>query len=211
MALAECKRLLGDERFATVLKGLRRNVRRTRRQRETVVLWESLRALTRNLRALKQAVEHSWALKREETAARAPETVRETIVDSIAELKAFPVRPSEVHAFFERLKLWLHEGQDLMAEAERIRPRVEVAETDEPETRAIANFLVTFAEQGERSISPHIAALLEVANGLELPRKKDARDEAWEKLRDKWKKALRRARASASPRRAPTRRRQSAR
>jgi type IV secretory pathway TrbL component len=140
-------------------------------------------------------------------AADVPETVRESITAAVEQLRAIPARPSEVREFFERLKTWLQEGRALMEEARRMgaqSPRGDAAET---ETMATARYLVTFDGKGGEPISKGIAALLEIANGEELPRAAAARDRAWEGRLEKWKKALSRARASMSPRQAPLARR----
>lgn len=195
-ALAECMRALGDERCKTVLQGLRRNVRRPRRHRELETLWGNLRALGPRLRDLESAVARCWALEREPTAAPVPDTLRESIEEAVAELMAVRARPSEVREFFERLNAWIQEWRTLTDEAKRMRPQDPVADAVESESMAIARYLVTIDAGGGSPISPRIAALLEVANGEELPRAAVARDRAWEKSLAKWKKALARARMS---------------
>jgi hypothetical protein len=210
LALAECKRLLGDERCATVLRGLRRMVRRPRRLRETMALWESLNALSPSLRTIKRVIEGAWAIERERTAPLP--YLREDLEDlweDLADPDGSPAGAHAVRALIARLKPWLSEGGELLKEADRIRPRGKVAQTDDVESTAIARYLVTVSAKGGRPITKHIAALLEVAHGLELPEDAEERDIAWEKRLDKWKKAL--ARASNPPRRAPVRQRQRSR
>jgi ribosomal protein L18E len=172
-----------------------------------VALWESLKALGPGLRDLKKTIEESRAVAREGTAP-VPKSLREQLEDSWEELEVAPVGPYAVLALVARLKTWLCEGDALLKEANRIRPRGEVAETNEAETTAIARYLVTVSSNEGRPITKHIAALLEVAHGLELPQAPDARDAAWEKRLEKWKKALERARASVSPGRITPGRRQ---
>ncbi|WNG28418.1 hypothetical protein F0U62_33745 [Cystobacter fuscus] len=196
-ALAECKRLLGDERCATVLRGLRRKVSFPRRLRETVALWESLKALGPGLRDLKKTITVAWAVERERTAP-VPD-LREGIEDAWEELQVSPVGSHAVRDLIARLNPWLSQWDELLKEANRIRPRGEVVETDAVDTTAIARYLVTVSLKGERPITKHIAALLEVAHGMELPEDAVAREIAWEKRLEKWKKALARVRASASP------------
>jgi hypothetical protein len=214
MALAECKRLLGAERCAKVLRGLRSKVRFPRRLRETVALWESLKALRPGLRDLKKTIEDAWAVQRERTAPL-PE-LGEGIEDTWEELNVSPVGSYAVRDLIARLKPWLSKWDELLEEANRIRPRGDVAGTDEIETTAIARYLVTFDSNGERLITKNVAALLEVANGQELPHDEEAEDAeaarsaqeaAWNMRLDKWKKALERARADVSSRKAPVRRR----
>lgn len=206
MALAECKRLLGDERCATVLRGLRRKVHFPKRLRETVALWEALKALGPGMRELKKTVEDAWAIERERDAPL-PD-MAEYLADVSEELEISPVGSYGVRDLLEDLKPWLSQWDDLLKEGNRIRPRGGVAGADETETTAIARYLVTVSSKGERPITRHIAALLEVAHGQELPEDLEARELAWEKRLDKWKKALARARASKPPRRPPARRRQ---
>lgn len=205
-ALAECKRLLGNERCATVLRGLRRKVRLPRRLRETVALWESLNALSPSMRYLKKTVEDAWGVASDE-ATPVPD-LREVIEDAFRELEVSPVGSYAVGDLLKGLKPWLSQWDELLKEANRIRPRGAVAGTDETETTAIARYLVMVSSKGGRPITRHIAALLEVAHGQELPEDVEAREIAWEKRLDKWKKALARARASKPPRRPPARRRQ---
>jgi len=204
MALAECKRLLGDKRCATVLRGLRQRVLFPRRLWETVALWESLKALGPGMRDLKKTMEDAWAAAREETAPL-PD-MAEYIADVSEELKVSPVGSYAVRDLIEELKPWLSKWDELLAEANRIRPKGAVAGTNEAETTAVARYLVTVSSKGGRPITKHIAALLEVAHGLDLPEDAEERDAVWEKRLDKWKKAL--ARASKSPRRSPARHRQ---
>lgn len=181
-------------------------VRRPRRLRETVALWESLNALSPGLRTIKRVIDGAWAIERERTAPL-PD-LRESLEDSWEELTVSPVGPYAVRALIARLNSWLSEGGELLKAADRIRPRGEVAQTDDVETTAISRYLVTISAKGGRPITKQIAALLEVACGLELPEDAEAREVAWEKRLDKWKKSLARARASRSPRRSPVRHRQ---
>lgn len=196
-ALAECKRRLGDARCAAVLRGLRRKVHRPTRLRATVALWESLKALGPELRALKNTVKASRAIESEGTGPY-PASLREQLEDSWEELENAPVGPAAVRALLERLEPWLREGDGLLKEANRIRPRGEVTGSNAKETTAIARYLVTVSSKEGWSITKTIAALLEVAHGSQLPHAPDARDSAWEQRLEKWKKALERAKASAS-------------
>jgi hypothetical protein len=198
LALAECRRLLGEKRLDKVLSGLQRSVRRPRRLTETVVLWERLKALGPGLRELKKAIEESWAFERE-AAAPLPDDRIQILKDNWEELKVFPEGYHPVSALIRQMEPWIGKWDEFQKEANRIRPRGRVAETNEAETTAMARYLVRASSKWERPITKHIAALLEVAHGLELPKDADARDSAWEKLLDKWKKALTRASRPSRP------------
>jgi hypothetical protein len=208
LAQAECKRLLGDELYALVLKGLRSEVRRPGWQSEAVMLAKLVKKLGPMLRDLVHAVKRSRALEGEPKTAIVPDSVRESIEETMTQLEALPVPSHEVFKFFERLKNWLEEGRALMDIARRMQPRGTLGDADQRENGAIADYLVTFDTNEERPITKQIAALLEVANGEEVPGDDaDARAGAWEKCLERWKKALVRARARARAQRpAPMRR-----
>ncbi|WP_225413889.1 hypothetical protein [Stigmatella hybrida] len=204
LALAECKRLLGKKRCTAVLRGLRRKVRLPRRLSETVALWKGLNALSPGIRDLKKSVKEAWVVASDD-ATPSPGR-REGIKDSWEELEVSPVGSYAVRDLLKRLKPWLSQWDELLKEANRIRPKGEVAGTSEAETTAIARYLIKVSSEWERPITKKIAALLEVAHGLELPKDADARDSDWEKLLDKWKKALTRASRPSRPLAARSRR-----
>ena len=198
LAQAECQRRLGDARCAAVLKRIRRRVTRPRWQLEAVILARLLKKLGPGLREMDGAVSQSWAMPSEEKRAVVHEPRRESLEEAIAQLRVLPVPTHVVFDFFERLRTWLEEGQELMAIARRMQLQESLDEAAQGETRAIARLLVTFDTPAKRHITKQIAALLEVADGNEVPGDDpDAQASAWEKRLEKWKKALERARAGA--------------
>lgn len=205
LAQAECERLLGTERYAVILKGLRSQVTRPRWQREIVTLASYLRKLGPGLRELERAVADAWALAGEPNAAIVPDSVHESLTEVIEQLRVLPVPKTE--EFFKRLKTWLEEGAALMKTARKMPPRGALGAEGQRETRVVASYLVTLDTNEERPITKQIAALLEVANGEAVPDgDADAQRMAWEKRLEKWKKALERARKSASQHHARVRR-----
>lgn len=183
-ALAKAQELLGADLFDSALRALRAEKCRQRRDADLLVLCRLVRRVAPKLEELRDAVDSAWGFKPDSSPQR-PADIRSAIAEAHEEPMGHAAR-----RFFENLKSWAEAGEPLVKEAFRLRPTR--AAKSNKETAAYAAALEGLTIDNER-VSPGAAAYLEIAVETCPP---CTSEQEFERLAEKWKKALKRGRVT---------------